>query len=71
MTLFHFQSLLGHEDLKMTRVYAEQVNSEDAISAYKPVVTRGLSPCVTAVTSVTLYLQCGVTTCVGGSVIIL
>ena len=39
MNPFYVQSLLGHEDLKMTRVYAEQVNSEDAIKAYKPIVT--------------------------------
>ena len=39
MNLFHVQSLLGHTNLTMTRVYAEQVNSEDAIKAYKPIVT--------------------------------
>jgi integrase/recombinase XerC len=38
MNLFHVQSLLGHSSLTMTRIYAEQVNSEDAIRAYKPVV---------------------------------
>jgi site-specific recombinase XerD len=39
MNLFHVQALLGHESLTMTRIYAEQVNSEDAIKAYKPNVT--------------------------------
>ena len=38
MNLFHVQSLLGHSSLTMTRIYAEQVNSEDAIRAYKAVV---------------------------------
>jgi site-specific recombinase XerD len=38
MNLFHVQSLLGHSSLTMTGIYAEQVNSEDAIKAYKPVV---------------------------------
>jgi integrase len=38
MNLFYVQSLLGHSTLTMTRIYAEQVNSEDAIKAYKPVV---------------------------------
>jgi len=38
MNLFHVQSLLGHSSLTMTRIYAEQVNSEDAIKAYKTVV---------------------------------
>ena len=38
MNLFHVQSLLGHSSLTMTRIYAEQVNSEDAIKAYKAVV---------------------------------
>jgi integrase/recombinase XerC len=38
MNLFHVQSLLGHSSLTMTRIYAEQVNSEDAIKAYKPIV---------------------------------
>ena len=37
MNLFHVQSLLGHSSLTMTRIYAEQVNSEDAIGA----VVRG------------------------------
>ena len=36
--LFHVQSLLGHSSLTMTRIYAEQVNSEDAIKAYLAVV---------------------------------
>ncbi len=35
MNLFHVQSLLGHSSLTMTRIYAEQVSSEDAIVAYK------------------------------------
>ena len=39
LNLFHVQSLLGHANLTMTRIYAEQVNSEDAIKAYKPIVT--------------------------------
>ena len=39
MNLFHVQSLLGHSNLTMTRIYAEQVSSEDAIEAYKPIVT--------------------------------
>ena len=38
MNLFHVQSLLGHSSLTMTRIYAEQVNSEDAIKAYKAVL---------------------------------
>jgi integrase len=38
MNLFYVQSLLGHSTLTMTRIYAEQVNSEDAIKAYKPIV---------------------------------
>ena len=38
MNLFYVQSLLGHNSLTMTRIYAEQVNSEDAIKAYKPIV---------------------------------
>jgi len=33
MNLFHVQSLLGHSSLTMTRIYAELVNSEDAIKA--------------------------------------
>ena len=39
LNLFYVQSLPGHSTLTMTRVYAEQVNSEDAIKAYKPIVT--------------------------------
>ena len=39
LNLFYVQSLLGHSTLQMTRLYAEQVNSEDAIKAYKPIVT--------------------------------
>ena len=38
MNLFYVQSLLAHSSLTMTRIYAEQVNSEDAIKAYMPVV---------------------------------
>jgi site-specific recombinase XerD len=38
MNLLHVQSLLGHSSLTMTRIYAEQVNSEDAIKAYKAIV---------------------------------
>ena len=38
MNLFHIQSLLGHSSLTITRIYAKQVNSEDAIKAYKAVV---------------------------------
>jgi len=38
VNLFYIQSLLGHSTLTMTRIYAEQVNSEDAIRAYRPVV---------------------------------
>ena len=38
MNLFHVQRLLGHSSLTMTRIYAEQVNSEDAIKAYKAVL---------------------------------
>ena len=38
MNLFYVQSLLGHSSLTMTRIYAEQVNSEDAIKAFKPIV---------------------------------
>jgi integrase len=38
MNLFHVQSLLGHSSLTMTRVYAEQVNSQDAIAHYRPIV---------------------------------
>jgi site-specific recombinase XerD len=39
MNLFYVQSLLGHSSLTMTRIYAEQVNSEDAIKASKPIVS--------------------------------
>jgi site-specific recombinase XerD len=39
LNVFYVQSLLGHSSLTMTRIYAEQVNSEDAIKAYKPIVT--------------------------------
>ena len=38
MNLFHVQSLLGHSSLTMTRIYAEQVDSEDAVIAYKPIL---------------------------------
>ena len=38
MNVFHVQNLLGHSSLTMTRIYAEQVNSEDAVKAYKAVV---------------------------------
>ena len=38
MNLFYVQSLLGHSTLTMTRLYAEQVDSEDAIAAYQPIV---------------------------------
>ena len=38
MNVFHVQSLLVHSSLTMTRIYAEQVNSEDAVKAYKAVV---------------------------------
>jgi site-specific recombinase XerD len=38
MNLFHVQSLLGHSSLTMTRIYAEQVNSEDAIKAVVRIV---------------------------------
>ena len=36
--LFHVQNLLGHSNLMMARIYAEQVDSEDAVRAYKAVV---------------------------------
>jgi hypothetical protein len=32
------QSLLGHSSLTMTRIHAEQVNSENAVKAYRPIV---------------------------------
>ena len=38
MNLFYVQSLLGHSSLTMTRIYAELVNSENAIRAYKAIV---------------------------------
>ena len=38
MNLFHLQSLLGHSSLAITRIYAEQVASENAIKAYKAMV---------------------------------
>ena len=37
LNVFYLQSVLGHS-LTMTRIYAEQVSSEDAIKAYKPIV---------------------------------
>ena len=40
LNVFYIQSLLGHSSLTMTRIYAEQVSSEDAIEAYKPVVSE-------------------------------
>ena len=39
MNLFHVQSLLGHSTLDMTRLYAHQIDSEDALESYKPTVT--------------------------------
>lgn len=39
MNLFHVQSLLGHSTLDMTRLYAHQIGSEDALENYKPNVT--------------------------------
>jgi len=39
LNVFYVQSLLGHSSLTMTRIYAEQVSSEDAIKAYKPILT--------------------------------
>ena len=39
LNVFYVQSLLGHSSLTTTRIYAEQVSSEDAIKAYKPIVT--------------------------------
>ena len=39
LNLFYVQGLIGHNTLTMTRFYAEQVYSEYAIKAYKPVVT--------------------------------
>ena len=39
LNLFFVESLLGHSSMTMTRVYADQVSSEDAIKAYKPIMT--------------------------------
>ena len=39
LNIFYVQSLLGHSSLAMTRIYAEQVGSEDAIKAYTPIVS--------------------------------
>ena len=36
MNLFHVQSLLGHSTLEMTRLYAHEVGSEDALDSYTP-----------------------------------
>ena len=36
MNLFHVQSLLGHSTLEMTRLYAHEVSSEDAVDSYTP-----------------------------------
>jgi integrase/recombinase XerD len=36
MNLFDVQSLLGHSALEMTRLYADQVGSEDALDSYTP-----------------------------------
>ena len=38
LNVFYVQSLFGHSSLTITRIYAEQVSSEDAIKAYKPIV---------------------------------
>jgi integrase/recombinase XerC/integrase/recombinase XerD len=38
MNLFHTQSLLGHSSLTMTRLYAQEVDSHDAIQHYKPIL---------------------------------
>jgi integrase/recombinase XerC len=38
MNLFHVQSLLGHSTLDMTRLYAHQIGSEDALANYQPTV---------------------------------
>ena len=38
INVFHVQSLLGHSSLTMTRIYSEQVDSEDAIKAYMAIV---------------------------------
>jgi integrase/recombinase XerC len=42
MNLFHVQSLLGHSTLDMTRLYAVQINSEDALKHYKAIVQEGM-----------------------------
>ena len=39
LNIFYVQSLLGHSSLAMTRIYAEQVGSEDAVKAYTPIVS--------------------------------
>ena len=44
LNLFYVQSLLGHSSLTMTRIYAEQVSSEDAIKHYKPIVVTADDP---------------------------
>ncbi|MBN4064946.1 tyrosine-type recombinase/integrase [Dehalococcoides mccartyi] len=36
MSLFHVQSLLGHSTLDMTRLYAHEIGSEDALGSYTP-----------------------------------
>ncbi|HAG54821.1 MAG TPA: site-specific integrase [Dehalococcoidia bacterium] len=38
LNLFHVQSLVGHSTLEMTRLYAHQVGSEDALQSYRPSV---------------------------------
>lgn len=38
MNLFHVQSLLGHSTLEMTRLYAHEVGSEDALTQYVPTI---------------------------------
>jgi site-specific recombinase XerD len=38
MNLFHVQSLLGHSTLEMTRLYAHEVGSEDALVQYVPTI---------------------------------
>ena len=47
----------SNSSLTMTRIYAEQVSSEDAIKAYKPIVTRegaGLESAETWPTTLTI-----------------